>query len=164
MRVVLFALLMILLPLRGWVSDAMATRMAVAELAPSAHPAHATETVAAQAVKTWAIGTFDAENAVLVAHPHSQAPVAAPSTSHGDADMAMAEPDCAGHAGNAAASADAGGDACGTCSACVACHLPAIQPGNMALQTFSLPCPAPVLARHNFASADTALGQKPPIS
>lgn len=162
MRVLLFALMIALLPLRGWVGDAMATRMAVAELAPQAHTVHAIKKVAAQAVNTWTSGTFDTKNAVLAAQQHHQAPSADASAAHGDADALMAAPDCAGH--TAGAATDVGNDACGTCSACVACHLLAMQPGNTPVQTFLLPCPAPVLARHNFASADTALSQKPPIS
>ena len=55
-------------------------------------------------------------------------------------------------------------DACGSCAACVACHLSAIQPSTPLVQAFSTPRFAPLLGQRNFASADAALSQKPPIS
>ena len=162
MRVLLFALMIVLLPLRGWVSDAMATNMATAELASSIHIAHAINNVATKAIETRANGTFDVEKSVLAARPHGAASWDNTSATQDVGDVHVAASACAGHAGNADTAA--GGDGCQTCAACVSCHLTAIQLSIAALQVFSFPPPAPLLAHRNFTSADTALSQKPPIS
>ena len=161
MRIVLFALMIILLPLRGWVSDAMATSMAVAQMGASSQVVDsAIKSRAIQADKTGTSGGFDRENIVLTAYSHVMA--SSTETANDQGEFKEAASDCAGHAGNAQDAATS--DACGSCSACLTCHVSAIQGGTVVLQAFSLPRAAPQLERRHFASADTALSQKPPIS
>ena len=161
MRIVLFALMIILLPLRGWVSNAMATSMAVAQMGASSQDVDsAIKSRAIQAGKTGTSGGFDGENTVLTGHPHVMA--SSTETAHDQGEFKEAASDCAGHAGNAENAATS--DACGACSACLTCHVSAIQGGTVVLQAFSLPRAAPQLERRHFASADTAVSQKPPIS
>ena len=136
MRRLLLILMIALLPLRGWAGDAMATGMAAGQ---------------AQQMQQMHVAT---ENIATHAHPASA-----------KADFyheTVALPDCAGHdAGNGD---HAGNSHCDTCSACQACHTVAL--------THSAPDIAPVFhafalpysAADQFASADAALRQKPPIS
>ena len=173
MRFVLFALMIVLLPLRGWMSDAMATSMAVAELAAPSHALHAIKSRAEQVTNTAANGVFNGKTEVLTGHEHARQPSADASAgdsvsvsvsvsgNHRVENAAVTTPDCVGHTGGSEAATS---DACGVCAACVACHLSALQPCAVMAQLFSLPSPTPLLARQGFASADTALNQKPPIS
>lgn len=167
MRVLLFALMIALLPLRGWVSDAMATSMAVAELDASSHRVESA--IKSRAVKAYfmqADGIFDVKNALLTGHPHAMASLTDVDVDAGAAqnpgELRKAAVDCAGHAGNPNDAATS--DACGACSACLTCHVSAIQGSMATLQAFALPRAAPRLERRRFASADTAPSQKPPIS
>ncbi|MDW5443498.1 hypothetical protein [Polaromonas sp. SM01] len=139
MRHLLLVLMIVLLPLRGWVGDVMATEMAAPRLV---QVQAAMETVADHADTAGASTHFY----------HASAPLAA----------AQATPDCAGHdAGDSAPSSDAH---CASCALCQACHIVALSPP--AAQ--ALPVLSPFMPPHSpvasFASADTALGQKPPIS
>lgn len=139
MRHLVLALMIALLPIRGWVGDVMATEMA----SPKAtQPANATKMVAAHAHGAGAEGHFD--------HVSADAPAAQPA------------PDCAGHgAGDSSPAADAH---CESCTACQACHTVALSPLIPALHAATA---APALPRSpaaHFASAPAALGQKPPIS
>ena len=171
MRFVLFALMIVLLPLRGWMSDAMATSMAVAELTAPSHTLHAIKSRAEQVTNTAANGAFNGKTEVLTGHEHARQPSAdvsvgdsvsvSVSANHRVENAAVTTPDCVGHTGGSEAATS---DACGVCAACVACHLSALQPCAVTAQLFSLPSPTPLLARQGFASADTALNQKPPIS
>ena len=161
MRVLLFALMIALLPLRGWVSDAMATSMAVAQMSVSSHFIDsAIKSRATQAVKTKTSGSFYGENTVSIGHLH--AVVFSTETAHAHDDFKDVALDCAGHAGNPDDAATS--DLCGACSACLTCHVSAIQGSMATLQAFALPHAALPLERRHFASADTALSQKPPIS
>ena len=163
MRVLLFALMIALLPLRGWVSDAMATSMAVMELgAPSHLLGNATKSRATHADETGTSSSFDAEKTVATALPHLRTSSADTGTAQDPGKLNEAAFDCAGHAGNTDDTATS--DACGACSACLTCHVSAVQADTAALQTFSLQSRAPQLQRRDFASADTAPSQKPPIS
>ena len=139
MRHLFLVFLIALLPLRGWVSDAMATEMlasqgqqhqtAVKKAAPHVHeagvPAHQdTETVVVNAAKTAA--------------------------------------DCSGHAsGGAGHAADTHCDSCSVCQACQTVALFSAAAGVTAV--FDLRA-LPRAAVAQFASAEAALRQKPPIS
>jgi hypothetical protein len=138
MRRYLYVLLILLLPLRAWIGDAMATQMA---FPASAH--HAT----AQA-------TAD--------HGHGDD---ARSTAHAP-PMVLAMPtgagDCSGHASQNEASSLDDTAHCGACAMCQTCHTVAV----LAVVQFpaagqSRPA-APLFAAIGFTSADRALALKPP--
>ncbi|MDP2032872.1 MAG: hypothetical protein Q8K29_05610 [Polaromonas sp.] len=139
MRHLVLALMIALLPIRGWVGDVMATEMAAPK---AAQMQNATELVASHAHGTGAGGHFD--------HVSIESHVEPPA------------PDCAGHgAGASLPLADAH---CESCTVCQACHTVALSPLIPALHAAVA---APALPRSpaaHFASATAALGQKPPIS
>ena len=135
----LFLIIMIaLLPLRGWVSDAMATGMVTAQVQ---------QQTAAKIVVT------HAHEAGVQAHQDMEVVVA---------DASQTAADCSDHA---AGGADHAADThCNSCSVCQACHTVVLSPtptdGSTAFNPRTLP--SAVVAQ--FASAEAALGQKPPIS
>jgi hypothetical protein len=144
----IFVLMIALLPLRGWVGDAMATQMAVHSLhqagleSSSSHQSPeflATETIAASAVNTSATGSFD--------HHATPAHDAMPA-------------DCLEHTGTGADS----GSGCPDCAFCQACHTVALTGAEPNLSSATHPSALPQPATAQFASAEAALGQKPPIS
>lgn len=147
MRHLVLALMIALLPLRGWVGDAMAMQMAM-QMASSVV---ATNVGAASAHKTGATGTFHHQNKAATAVLASQA-----------------MPDCHGQAASqpdsgAPENADHSGHS-GTCQACQACHTLALSPSTLdAIASFASTQLRSTQAA-TFASATTALGQKPPIS
>lgn len=120
MRHLVLALMILLLPLRGWVGDVMATHMASEAV-----------TIEAGAVRT---------------HEMS------------------APTDCAGHSASKQADSSVPTNASSeTCQACQACHTVALS-CNTAIDSALLEAPSPPLViAAQFTSADTALGQKPPI-
>ena len=136
MRHLLFAVLIALLPLRGWVGDAMATQMAAGQIQ------HQAIQVAGEASRL--------HEDVEMAHT-------------GHATEAPALHDCAEQPADGGNTHSADGH-CETCAACQACHTVAVSlaaRGDMPhLNTPALPRPA----ADSFASADAALRQKPPIS
>jgi len=136
MRHFLFALLIALLPLRGWMGDAMATQMAAGQLQ------HHQQTQAA----------------VQADHVHE-----AMDTAHADHHTeTQALHDCMDQVADDASHSSDGH--CETCAACQACHTVALSPATPDLMPhFSAPT-LPRSAADPFASADTALRQKPPIS
>jgi hypothetical protein len=145
MRHLLFALMIALLPLRGWVGDAMATQMA------ATHAQHRQLAFAEQS----ATKTIAAPAHHMGAEGHSGHKETSP-----EATMAMH--DCAGQTSeNSPQASDSG---CDSCAACQACHTVALSLATLdhspVFNARSLPRPAP----DQFASADAALGQKPPIS
>lgn len=75
-------------------------------------------------------------------------------------------PDCAGHAQPADETPPAHTSAagCESCTACQACHTVAMSPSAPVLTALPAPRSAPISVAMQFASADAALGQKPPIS
>ena len=133
------ALLIALLPLRGWVSDAMATEMGISQV--QAQQQVAIKKVAEEAYKVSAKAHFGANSNV-------KEPV-----------EAMA--DCADHA--AGSEAHTGAAHCESCSACQACHTVALTPAPVGVSfAFNLGMlPRAVAAQ--FASAPAVRGQKPPI-
>ncbi|MGH6638245.1 MAG: hypothetical protein ACREBY_06520 [Polaromonas sp.] len=145
MRFLLFALMIALLPLRGWFGDAMATEMALAQLQ---HQQPATKIIANHAHKPGAEAHFDHEPAASKAADAVQA--------------VQVAHDCTGQpAGDASHAADAH---CESCSACQACHTVALSPAAAKLNPVFSALTLPRAAAAQFASAEAALGQKPPIS
>jgi hypothetical protein len=142
MRHLLFALLIALLPLRGWVGDAMATRMAAGQLQHQHQP---TQT-AAQADHVH--GAADAAHA----NQHEEAA----------SETTLALHDCAGQADEGGSHSTDGH--CETCAACQACHTVALSLAAPDLMPVFSVSPLPRQAAAPFASADTALRKKPPIS
>ena len=142
MRHLVLALMILLLPLRGWMGDAMATSMAT-DMAI---------TMAAGTHKTSQSNHFEGQT------PAQAAPAADP----------QALPDCAGHSASQATPAQASHDAQGEhgqpCQSCQACHTVALSPSSPDLRgAFTAP-PMPRSVAAEFTSAVAALGQKPPIS
>ncbi len=137
MRHFFLALMIVLLPLRGWAGDVMAVEMA--------STAVAIKSGAASAHETSATASFDHKNEAFGA--------------------SQAMPDCHEQlAGHAAQDKAANNDHCGTCQACQACHTVALSPSLIEVSaSFSSPQLRPTRAAA-FTSAAAALGQKPPIS
>jgi len=137
MRHLVLALMIVLLPLRGWAGDAMVTQRASAAIT--------TETGAANAHEIAVSASFSHKNQTLA--------------------VAQAMPDChdqvASHQESDQTTSD---DHCGTCQACQACHTVALSPSSLEVSTsFTSPTLRPTRAA-TFTSAAAALGQKPPIS
>ena len=142
MRHLLLALLIALLPLRGWVGDAMATQMAAGQLQ---HPS--------------------AQAEVQAAHSHEEEMARAHTGHHGEAAVQASQTlhDCAEQTADNSSTHSSDGH-CETCAACQACHTVALSPAAPGpVAVFSAPT-LPRPAADQFASADAALGQKPPIS
>lgn len=137
MRHVILALMIVLLPLRGWAGDAMATQMA-------SH-AIAIESVAGGAHQMVATASFDHHNLAL--------------------EKSQAIHDCQDQAADGRGTDQtANTDHCGTCQACQACHTVALSPSPLEVAaSFASPQLRPLHAAA-FTSAAGALGQKPPIS
>ena len=137
MRHLILALMIVLLPLRGWAGDAMVTQMASAEIAIQTGASHAHQMLDRT--------SFDDQNQTSAAAPakldcHEQV------ASHQEADKT------------------ASNDHCGTCQACQACHSVAVLSSPLEVSaSFTSPSLHPTRAVA-FTSAAAALGQKPPIS
>lgn len=144
MRHLVLALMILLLPLRGWLGDAMATQMAGMSVT-----ANAAETGAAHTHEIEPAGSFDHQKPAFEATP--------------------ALPDCHQQAAAesktiTSANSEKGNDTCGTCQFCQACNTLALSPSpTEVVASFASPQlrPTPAAA---FTSAASALGQKPPIS
>lgn len=165
MRHLLLALMIVLLPLRGWMGDAMATDMAInMATRMSTSTAVTAKTIAASAHKTSATSHFWHETAALTT------PIV----------VAQAHPDCGGHvSGNAAPLAEAHqahgtsgmhgaqdtqDEHCKSCPSCEACHTLALSPpAPRSVAIFSVKG-QPDAAALPFVNAEAALSQKPPIS
>ena len=136
MRRLLFILLIALLPLRGWVGDAMAIGMA------------------AQQVRMASISAaLDAHAPLEETHGHQAA--------NTDTDAVYAN-ECHGATGGATShSADSD---CESCAVCQACHTVALSSAASDALARLAPAVPPQTVVAQFASAEAALGQKPPIS
>ena len=139
MRRLLLILMIALLPLRGWAGDAMATGMAAGQVAQMQQRQIATESIATHADVVSVKADFDHETAVL--------------------DAVRTVADCTGHGAD-----DTDGSQCDTCSACQACHSVALANSAPKLPSTFQAFALPQSAAYQFASADAALRQKPPIS
>lgn len=150
MRLFLLVLMMILLPLRGGLGDAMAIDMAAAQF-------NATKNIAVSAGAARAGGLFDLKTSTHTepdCHdalpPGAVAPhMPAPTTDAGDTGLGSV----------ASEAAD-----CGQCSACQSCHML----GVLALHHPSFACTAPLAkataAHPLFKGVTLDPGLKPPIS
>ena len=142
MRHLVLALMILLLPLRGWMGDAMATSMAT-DMAV---------TMAAGAHKTSQSKHFDGQT------PAHTAPAA----------HLQALADCAGHSASQAPldkdAHDTQGEHGKPCQSCQACHTVALSTSLPELRGASTAPSMPQSVAAEFTSAVAALGQKPPIS
>ncbi len=154
MRILVFVLMIVLVPLRGWAGDMMATEMAANQVAHTHLQTEAAiESGASRARIHLPKATIEGKNSAFGIQNLA-------FDSKGSQTAAMH--DCEGHA-QASATVTADSD-CDSCSTCQACHTLALTPPAGSLsQTFS-PLTLPRPAAAHFASATTALGQKPPIS
>jgi hypothetical protein len=148
MRFFVLALLMVLLPLRGWTGDAMATDMAVSAAAQQMH-----QTTNAAAKADSHQGHQSREGHSNHADHETLTEVTASTAGcliHADCDQTH-------HAGHSA------GD-CESCSACQACHNVPLLVDSDELKQRLNSLWTPTEAVDPFASADAAHDQKPPIS
>ena len=154
MHHLVLALMIVLLPLRGWMGDAMATSMATGMATTVSASAHKTS------LSKYLEGQASAQTALV-------------------ADL-QALPDCAGHFASQAAPAQDAHDAHDAhvahdvkeshgghgqpCQSCQACHTVALSPSLPDLRGAFIAPPMPRSVAAEFTSAVAALGQKPPIS
>ena len=142
MRTLLLALMIVLLPIRGWLGDAMAFEMARHSL-----PA------AAAAVSV-------ASSASMATEAHCHEGMAADDDGALTMDMNMAD-----HTGGHDHSDNgAGHQGCGTCTACQVCHTVALGGTPLIDIVHGAPQAPPAAHAARFASAEPAPGLKPPIS
>ena len=144
-RYLVVALMVVLLPLRSWAGDVMATQMA----SSARVTVTAIETGAASAHKMGAIVSFNYQKQAL--HTGKAA-----SDCH---ENGLTQPSVQGHADKANVAAEH----CSTCIACQVCHTVALM---SALPGVTVPFALSQLRQSSsasFTSADAALGQKPPI-
>ena len=153
MRFLVVALMIALLPLRGWTGEVMATEMASGQIShQQVQLDDAIELVAGHAHKQGVSSTFEGEK---TAFEVQKSPFEAKDTQN------AAMHDCEGHA-----KADAGAPAdghCDSCAACQACHTVALATIAFSLNLTFSSRTQPRPASAHFASATSALGQKPPI-
>ena len=143
MRIVILALMIALLPLRGWAGEVMATEIASAEVIRTHQEAQSTINLVAASADIYSV------KATL---GHQQAKSAETLPMH----------DCEGHAkADETVSADTH---CDSCPACQACHALGLSTAAVSLNSTFFSSPLPRRAADHFASAIAALGQKPPIS
>lgn len=136
MRVLVLALAILLLPLRGWLGDGMGPAMAVAAVQP------ATAATAAHAMHT-----MSADDPAM----HDVPDMA--GTSHEGHDMQQASHH-----------APASLDCQSTCSDCQLCHSVPMTLWPDVAALVAAPRTTPAFAPAAFASAEPAPGLKPPIS
>ena len=133
MRLFLIALMIALLPLRGWVGDAMAMQMAL-----TGHHAPASET------SQHADGDSEGTNSYV------------------STIASAAAGDCAGHTGTQSIGDEPDAAHCEACTMCQTCHTVAVlQPPSLLAAIQANPT-SPPATMHAFASADRALFLKPP--
>lgn len=156
-------LMILLLPLRGWAGDLMATSMAAGQLTvllqaaqKTSAPLAATENIATHAHETGATTHFQSKNADSDALSAPE-PLAKAQTMHdcGDNMQTAADPDHEN--GNNIMD-------CGSCPSCQACHTVALSLSAEKSIAILNPAAQPDAVAQTFASADAALSQKPPIS
>lgn len=145
MRFFVLALLMVLLPLRGWTGDAMATDMAVSG---AAQQIHQTTNAAAKA---------DSHQGHEGHSNHAAHETLTEVTASTTDCLIHADCDQTHNAGHSA------GD-CESCSACQACHNVPLLVDSDELKSRVNSLWTPTEAVDPFASADAAHDQKPPIS
>ena len=137
MRYFVLALMIFLLPLRGWAGDVMATQMAGSAIA----------------FEKGSTSTHEMGAKAFFNHQkHS-------------VSISPAAPDCHEQVVSHSDTADTPtNDHSSTCAACQSCHTVALSPNSPGLATsFNQPVVGQASAAR-FTSADAALGQKPPIA
>ena len=134
MRTFFLALMIALLPLRGWVGDVMAMELTAAPA--DAHHGVAVAAPTADCLERSAIAA--------VHHGHAMHPMAAALPADAGQE--------ASHAGD------------GHCTLCQICHSVALAPVLLPLPAAVLPLAAPVASQLRYTSAERTLGDKPPIS
>lgn len=139
MRTLLLALMIALLPIRGWLGDAMAVEMvrhslpAASLVAQEASPA----SVAVDAHCHEAMEAADSGDMSTMAHHHDDGNGSDHGTDH---------------------------QGCGTCTACQVCHTVALGGTPLIDIVHSAPQAPPAAHAARFASAEPVPGLKPPIS
>lgn len=140
MRLLLLALMIALLPLRGWVGDTMAMEMALRH-------SFATKNVAGDTDTTRAKGHLDVNSEV----PHTQCLDHVSAA----ADVSVSASESQDHAAHVQ---------CTSCSDCQICHTVALTAATAAIADASLPHLLWSAGGMQFASAVPAPRLKPPIS
>ena len=151
MRFFVLALMMVLLPLRGWTGDAMATDMAVSMAAQQMHQ------TAAAPEKTDAHQGHQGHDSHEDHSDHA---------AHEAPTQVMANTvDCLSHADcSKAHAADHSAGTCESCSACQACHNVALLVTSDELKPRLNSLWTPTAVADPFASADAAHDQTPAMS
>ena len=145
MRILLLALMIILLPLRGWMGDVMALEMATSKVV-------AINKIAAHAYSTGSRGQL------AINSPEIQP--ACPG--HTEAAMAMNQ-NVSSDANAPDSQNPATHGQCSDCSACQICHSVALTAATPLLAALAQPHPLRPASSLQFASATTAPRLKPPI-
>jgi hypothetical protein len=149
MRRVIFILMIALLPLRGWIGDAMATQMAAHSAVHSASGASAED-------------RHDRASTPAASHVHESGEPAGHDHDAAVSVVGTMPPDCVQH--GADSSVDHANTGCENCALCQACSTVALtETGSSAAAAFVIG-PVPRASATQFASAEPAPGQKPPIS
>ncbi len=142
MRHLLLAILIVLLPLRAWAGDAMATLMA----APGqVHPLASASVTSAHA------------------HTHTTQTPLDGRDDAGSGSPAVASTDCAIHAGSGHSS-PSDLSHCQSCVVCQVCHTVGLAVPILVFAALSAAPQLPLTVVPGFTSAERALGLKPPIS
>ena len=143
MRYLVFLVMIILLPLRGWAGDSMATQMAMPKAITLSVSQVAIESGAAKAHKNSATNTFEHHKQNKPdCHENTAGPSAVEVTASHGADS--------NHGGNFQGN-------------CQACHTAALLPALLEISANSS-SPQMRATHPTFTSAAAALGQKPPIA
>ena len=139
MRRLLLALMIVMLPLRGWIGDAMAMEVTQPGL------------IASSSIASMHHSTLDSSHfyAKTVANPVRGV------GSHCE-DLGAGEA--------AAAGADGAAQAHGNCGACSVCHAVALQLWTVVPAGIPSVSPPPATMAESFASAEPRPARKPPIS
>jgi hypothetical protein len=145
MRTLLLALMIALLPIRGWIGDAMAVEMVRHSLPATA--------------------AASADGAAAEAHCHDAMGAMNDMSAMGadDAVGTNTAMDMPGH-DNSPTAGSADHQGCGTCTACQVCHTVALGGLPLADTVHGVPQATPAARTARFASAEPAQGLKPPIS
>lgn len=147
MRHLVLALMIALLPLRGWAGDVMATQMAVSAVSIEAI------SIEAIAIEKRAPDARETGGKAFFIHHKQMVELSDVAT--------VCHEQLGGHPDTAPAS---NSEHCTTCPACQVCHTVALSPSSLDVTiSFASPQLAQTSAS-TFTSADAALGQKPPIS
>ncbi len=139
MRRFIFILMIALLPLRGWMGEAMATEMATMHL------------IAVQATNTPADATFNATT-----EDFSSVSSISASAMPADCEMHAKAVSDASEASDASASNQ-------SCTHCQSCHAAGLVCAVQIISAVTTHNPAPAAHVSLYASAKLALSQKPPI-